>query len=78
MAHIFTEIVGVFSGRVLSFDTRAAIESARFRGHRQQIGLPMGLADSQIAGIAKSNDLALATINLRDFDGIDLTVVEPH
>ena len=38
----------------------------------------MGLADSQIAGIARSNDLSLATMNLRDFAGIDLTVIEPR
>lgn len=38
----------------------------------------MGLADSQIADIAKSNELSLATMNLRDFDGIDLAVVAPR
>ena len=78
LARIFTEIIDVFSGRVLKFNTDAAIESARFRSHRQQIGSPMGLADSQIAGIARSNDLSLATMNLRDFAGIDLTVIEPR
>ena len=78
MARILAGIIDVFSGRVLAFDTHAAIESARFRSHRQQIGLPMSLADSQVAGIAKSNDFSLATMNLRDFGGIDLTVIEPH
>ena len=78
LARAFAEIIDVFARRVLSFDTRSAIESARLRGHRQQIGLPMGLADSQIAGIAKSNDFSLATMNLRDFDAIDLTVIEPR
>ena len=38
----------------------------------------MGFADSQIVGIAKSNDFSLATMNLRDFDRIDLTVIEPR
>ena len=38
----------------------------------------MALADSQIASIAKSNDFSLATMNLRDFDAIDLTVIEPR
>ena len=77
LARIFAEIIGVFSGRVLAFDTDAAIESARFRSQRQQTGLPMSLADSQIAGIARSNGFSLATMNLRDFAGIDLTVIEP-
>lgn len=78
LAQILVEIIDLFSRRVLSFDAPAAIESARFRGYRQQIGLPMGLADSQIAGIAKSNGFSLATMNQRDFSGIDLTVIEPH
>ena len=38
----------------------------------------MGLADSLIAGIAKSNDFSLATMNLRDFGEIDLRVIEPR
>lgn len=78
LARIFTEIISAFSGRVLAFDTDAAIESARFRGQRQQNGLPMSLADSQIAGIASSNGFSLATMNLRDFTGIALTVIEPR
>ncbi|MDE0452090.1 MAG: type II toxin-antitoxin system VapC family toxin [Gammaproteobacteria bacterium] len=78
LARIFAEIIGVFSGRVLTFDTDAAIESAGIRSQRQQKGLPMSLADSQIAGIARSNGFSLATMNLRDFAGIDLTVIEPR
>ena len=78
LARVFTKIIDVFAGRVLPFDTNSAIKSARFRGHRQQIGLPMGFADSQIAGIAKSNDFSLVTLNLRDFGKIDLAVIEPR
>ena len=78
LAHTLAGIIDLFSGRVLSFDANAAIESARFRSHRQQIGLPMGLADAQIAGIAKSNNFSLATMNLRDFDAINLVVIEPR
>ena len=40
--------------------------------------IPRGLADSQIAGIAKSHDFSLSTLNLRDFDKIDLAVIEPR
>ena len=36
---------------------------------------PMSLADSQIAGVAKSNGFSLATLNARDFEAIDLTLV---
>jgi len=38
----------------------------------------MSLADSQIAGVAKSNGVALATLDIQDFQGIDITVLEPR
>ena len=38
----------------------------------------MSLADAQIAGVAKSNDLSLATLNVRDFEAIDLPLVAPY
>ena len=38
----------------------------------------MGLADSQIAGVAKSNGLSLATLNVQEFQGIELDVVMPR
>ena len=41
------------------------------------MGLPMALADSQIAGIAKSKGFSLATLNMKDFLGIGLALVEP-
>ena len=77
LARTFSGIADAFDGRIADFDANAARESARFRAHRRLIGRPMSLADSQIAGIAKSNGLSLATLNARDFEGIDLSVVEP-
>ena len=38
----------------------------------------MGLADSQIAGAAKSNGFYLATLNTDDFLGIALEIVGPR
>ena len=38
----------------------------------------MSLADAQIAGIAKSNGHAIATLNTRDFHGVDVDVVDPR
>ena len=78
LVRVFSDIADAFAGRIKAFDASAARESARFRAHRQQIGRPMGLADSQIAGIAKSNDLSLATLNARDFEALDLAVIAPY
>ena len=77
LARTFSGIADAFDGRIADFDANAARESARFRAHRRLNGRPMSLADSQIAGIAKSNGLSLATLNARDFEAIDLSVVEP-
>ena len=33
--------------------------------------------DALIAGIARANDLAVATRNITDFDGLDVEVVNP-
>ena len=34
-------------------------------------------ADALIAGIAKANDLSVVTRNVRDFDGLDIEIVNP-
>ena len=78
LANVFSRILDVFSERVISFDEKAAVESAKFRGQRRVQGAPMSLADSQIAGIAKSKGFALATLNSQDFQGIDLIVLDPR
>ena len=78
LVSVFSRVLDVFSGRVVSFDAKAAVESAKFRGQRRVQGTPMSLADSQIAGIAKSKGFALATLNVQDFRGIDLVVVDPR
>ena len=63
-----------------AFSDRVALKSTtayRAVAQRRQMGLPMALADSQIAGIAKSKGFSLATLNMKDFLGIGLALVEP-
>lgn len=78
LARVFSQIVDEFSGRVVPFDMQAATESARFRARRRRAGSPMSLADSQIAGTAKSCDCSLATLNAQDFRGIELNLLDPR
>lgn len=75
LTRAFSRIVDAFSERIVPFDITAATESARFRARRRLAGSPMSLADSQIAGTAKSRDFSLATLNTRDFHGIDLALL---
>lgn len=66
-----------FAGRCLPFDTAAASHYARLVAERTRQGRPISVEDAQIAAIALAHGLALATRNTRDFEGIDLTVVNP-
>ena len=73
LTRVFPQITDLFLGRILGFDEGAAVESAGLRALRR----PMGHADAQIAGVAKSRGMALATRNARDFRELDLAVLEP-
>ncbi len=78
LTRLFARIVDAFSDRLVPFDSDAATESAKLRAQRRLEGSPMSLADSQIAGTAKSRDYSLATLNTRDFQEIDLPLLEPR
>jgi len=66
-----------FESRVLSFDPPAAFEYAAGMAHRRGIGRLMGVPDGQIAAIARSNNMAVATRNLRDFEECGLELLDP-
>lgn len=68
----------VFQGACASFDALAAYEYARIRAARQRTGRPITYHDAQVAAIAITAGLTLATRNTKDFDGIEgLKVVDP-
>lgn len=65
------------SGRVAAFDSAAAEEAAKLAARRQRRGRPVDLQDIQIAGIALTRRAALATRNVRHFDGLNVNLVNP-
>jgi predicted nucleic acid-binding protein len=65
------------SGRIAAFDSAAADEAAALAARRQRRGRPVDLRDTQIAGIALARRAALATRNVRHFDGLNVNVVSP-
>ena len=65
------------NGRVAAFDSAAAEEAAELAARRQRRGRPVDLRDTQIAGIALARRAALATRNVRHFDGLNVSVVNP-
>ena len=66
-----------FESRVLPFDSDAARAYAGIAAMRRSTGRPIAPADCQIAAIARSRDMAVATLNIRDFEDIDIKVVDP-
>ena len=68
-----------FGARVYAFDLVAARAAAELleRAHLSGLQIPSKLADLQIGGIALAYDLALATRNRRDFEGLGLELVDP-
>jgi len=66
-----------FTGRILPFDSAAAVAFAEIASTRRQVGRPIAQADAQIAATARSRGAALATRNVSDFDGCGIEVVNP-
>ena len=66
-----------FANRVLPFDSAAASARAEIAAAGQAMGRPMPEADCQIAAIARSRDMAVATRNVRDFADACIDVIDP-
>jgi toxin FitB len=63
--------------RILVFDAAAAVRYAEVATIRRRAGRPIALLDAQIAATALVAGAAVATRNVRDFDGCGLTLVDP-
>ena len=66
-----------FENRVLPFDSDAARAYADIAATRRSAGRAVAPADCQIAAIARARNMAVATRNVRDFEDIDVEVVDP-
>lgn len=64
-------------GRVLSFDRAAAHAAAAIAAKQRRAGRTVEIRDVQIAGIAAARKAALATRNLRHFEGTGITLIDP-
>lgn len=66
-----------FAGRVLPFDSPTARHYAEIAVTRRSAGRPISDADCQIAAITRMWNAALATRNIRDFEGCGIVLVNP-
>ena len=66
-----------FAGRILPFDSPAARCYAETAAARRAAGKPIMDADCQIAAIARACNAAIATRNVKDFEGCGIDVINP-
>lgn len=71
------EIVTAYADRVLPLERREAESAAELRATAHRSGRVLHLGDALIAGTAKAHGLAVATRNVKDFDGLDVEVTNP-
>ena len=70
-------LVDGYSDRILPLDSLSAEWAAKFRAQARRSGNSLRVADALIAGTAKANELAIATRNTKDFDYLDIEVLNP-
>lgn len=66
-----------FAGRILPFDSPAAVAYARIAADRRSAGRPISQADAQVAAIAVSRGATVATRNVADFEGCGIALIDP-
>lgn len=66
-----------FGGRVLPFDTKAAVAYAEVFAARRKAGRPSGTVDLMLAAIALAHGASVVTRNVADFVGVGVPIVNP-
>jgi predicted nucleic acid-binding protein len=66
-----------FEGRVLPFDTAAAIAYAELFAARRRAGRPAATVDLMIASVARSNGASVVTRNVADFAACGIAIINP-
>jgi len=66
-----------FGARVLALDEAAAAAYASIVSRARAVGRPIGMADGQIAAIAKAHGLLVATRDTAPFEAAGLSVINP-
>ena len=72
--HVLSQTI---QGRIATFDPQAAQRAAELEANSQIKGRPRDSRDTMIAGIVLANHATLATRNVRHFEDIAASVVNP-
>lgn len=66
-----------FASRIIVFDQVAAVAYGAIAAGRRRAGHPIAVPDAQIAAIARTQRLTLATRNTRYFADLELDLLDP-
>lgn len=66
-----------YEDRILPVDRPEAEQAASLRAQARLSGRVLHLGDALIAGTARTHNLAVATRNMADFEGLDVDVTNP-
>lgn len=69
--------IAEYEDRILPLERIGAEWAAKFRAQAHRFGRTLDLGDALIAGTAKTHDFAIATRNVRDFEGLDVEAINP-
>jgi toxin FitB len=70
-------VVTLLENRIVPFDNAAAIEAAKARAIHKSSGISTSIVDSQLAGIALALGVPVATRDVADFSGLNLSLINP-
>lgn len=67
-----------FRSRILDFDFHAANAYGELCALRRSLGRPISVQDAQIAAIARVRGATVATRNIKDFEHLNLSLINPY
>ena len=71
------DYVGQYQDKILPLTRAGAEWAALYRVQARRSGYTLDLGDALIAGTARVRGLSVATRNVRDFQGLDIDIVNP-
>ncbi|HPE60639.1 MAG TPA: type II toxin-antitoxin system VapC family toxin [Thiolinea sp.] len=74
---ILSELVARYDDYIITIGQQEARQAALLRAVAKEQGRTLHLADSLMAGTAKTHNLTLATRNTKDFEGLRMDVFNP-
>ncbi len=74
---IRNDLARQFRGRILPFDTEAAVIWGDLLAAGDRAGLPLPVVDAQIAAVARRHGMTVVTRNVRDFKLLNVPLLDP-